>query len=164
MNVWKISVNMRICTCHTHSLVFTYTTTAPASSVHEIFQARILEWVAISSSRVSSRSRDWTRISCIGRRILYHWATWEALGFGVVTLHQPCGQDKFLAVCKVTTWTVPEPLDDPAKKRHLSISSTNYNVEKNEPLKHLMLPFGVSYLFIFLQHLTITLTKQWLFS
>ena len=26
----------------------------------------------------SSRPRDWTR-SCIGRWILYHWATWEAL-------------------------------------------------------------------------------------
>ena len=42
----------------------------PGSSVHRIFQARILEWVAISSSRGSS----WTHVfcgSCIGRRILY---------------------------------------------------------------------------------------------
>ena len=48
------------------------------SSVHEISQARILEWVAISFSRGSSWSRDWTCISCvscIGRWILYHWAT-----------------------------------------------------------------------------------------
>ena len=37
----------------------------PASSVHGIFQARILEWVVISSSRGSSRSRDQTRISCV---------------------------------------------------------------------------------------------------
>ena len=50
----------------------------PGSSVHGISQARILEWVAISFSRGSSRPRDWTRISCIGRQILYHWATWEA--------------------------------------------------------------------------------------
>ena len=45
------------------------------------FQARVLEWVAISSFRVSSRPRDWTRVSCvscIGRQILYNWATWEA--------------------------------------------------------------------------------------
>ena len=84
----------------THSLVFTYTTTAPGSSVHDIFQARILEWVAISSSRVSSWSRGQIRISCISMWILYHWATWEALGFGIVTVHQPCGQDKVLAVCK----------------------------------------------------------------
>ena len=36
-------------------------------------------WVAISSSRESSRPRDQTLIFCIGRRILYHWATREAL-------------------------------------------------------------------------------------
>ena len=46
-------------------------------SVHGIFQARILEWGAISSFRGSSRPRDITHISCIGRQILYHWATWE---------------------------------------------------------------------------------------
>ena len=42
---------------------------------HGIFQARILEWVAISYSRESSRPRDGTCISCIssiGRWILYH--------------------------------------------------------------------------------------------
>ena len=32
----------------------------PGSSVHRIFWARILEWVAISFSRVSSQPRDWT--------------------------------------------------------------------------------------------------------
>ena len=51
---------------------------SPGSSVHGILQARILEWVAISSSRGSSRLRDQIHISCIGRRVLYHWATWEA--------------------------------------------------------------------------------------
>ena len=50
-------------------------------SLHGIFQARILEWVAISSSAGSSQPRDWTHISCIsciGRWILYHCATREA--------------------------------------------------------------------------------------
>ena len=42
------------------------------------FQAKILEWVAISSSRKSSQPRDQTHVSCIGRRTLYHWATREA--------------------------------------------------------------------------------------
>ena len=37
----------------------------PGSFVHQISQARILEWVAISSSRGSSRPRDWTCISCM---------------------------------------------------------------------------------------------------
>ena len=50
----------------------------PGSSVHVIFQARILKWVAISSSRGSSWPRDQTIVSCICRWILYQWATWEA--------------------------------------------------------------------------------------
>ena len=37
----------------------------PGSSVRGIFQARILEWVAISLSRGSSRPRDRTWISCV---------------------------------------------------------------------------------------------------
>ena len=49
----------------------------PGSSVHGNSQARILEWAATSFSRRSSRPRDRTGVSCIGRRILYHWATWS---------------------------------------------------------------------------------------
>ena len=37
----------------------------PGSSVHEILHARILEWVFLSFSRGSFRSRDQTRVSCI---------------------------------------------------------------------------------------------------
>ena len=50
----------------------------PDSSVPGISQVRILAWVAISSSRGVSRPRNWTcifHVSCIGRWILYHWAT-----------------------------------------------------------------------------------------
>ena len=50
----------------------------PGSFVHEIFQATILEWVAIYSFGGSSWSRDGTWVSSIGRLILYHWAPWEA--------------------------------------------------------------------------------------
>ena len=53
------------------------------SSVHGIFQARILEWLAISYSRGSFPSRDQTHVSCIGREILYHCATLEALKDGM---------------------------------------------------------------------------------
>ena len=48
----------------------------PESSVHGILQARILEWVSMSSSREFSSARDQTRdsrISCIGRQVLCHW-------------------------------------------------------------------------------------------
>ena len=48
------------------------------SSVHRLLQARILEWITIPSSRGSSPPRDQTHISCIGRQVLYHIATWEA--------------------------------------------------------------------------------------
>ena len=40
----------------------------PGSSVHGILQARVLEWVAISFSRGSSRPRDRTQVSHIGSR------------------------------------------------------------------------------------------------
>ena len=54
----------------------------PGSSVHRFSQAKILEWVAISHSRGSSGLMAQTHISsisCLGRQILYHSATWEAL-------------------------------------------------------------------------------------
>ena len=50
------------------------------SSLHGILQARILEWGAVPFSRESSWPRDLTHIShvsCIGKQILYHWATGE---------------------------------------------------------------------------------------
>ena len=49
--------------------------TPPGSSVHGIFQARILEWIAIPFSRGSSWPRDWTWNSCIAVRFLTVWAT-----------------------------------------------------------------------------------------
>ena len=47
----------------------------PHSSIQGTFQARILEWVVISHSRASTPPRDWILISCVGRWMLYHWAT-----------------------------------------------------------------------------------------
>ena len=55
----------------------------PSSSVHRTFQARILQWVAISYSRGYSRPRDRTCISCvscISRLILCHCTTKEVPG------------------------------------------------------------------------------------
>ena len=50
----------------------------PGSSVHGIFQARGLEWVAIPFSRGPSRPRDWTQVSCIAGRFFIVWDTREA--------------------------------------------------------------------------------------
>ena len=44
----------------------------PGSSVHGIFQARVLEWVAISFCRGSARLRDQTWVSHIVGRCFYH--------------------------------------------------------------------------------------------
>ena len=54
---------VRLCDCMDCSL--------PGSSVHGILQSRILEWIAMPSSRGSSQPRDWThvsKVSCIGRQ------------------------------------------------------------------------------------------------
>ena len=56
---------------------------SPPGSVREILQARMLKWVAMPSSRGSSRPRDWTcvsYVSCIGKQVLYFTTnvTWEA--------------------------------------------------------------------------------------
>ena len=53
----------------------------PGSTVHRIIQARILDWVAMPSSRGSSQPRDQTcasRISCIIGGFFTHQTTWEA--------------------------------------------------------------------------------------
>ena len=50
----------------------------PGSSVHGIFQARILEWVAVPSSKGSSQPQDRTQVSHIAGEIFTNWATREA--------------------------------------------------------------------------------------
>ena len=50
----------------------------PGSSVHGILQAKILEWVAKLSSRVSYQPRDWTWVSHIAGRFFAVWTTREA--------------------------------------------------------------------------------------
>ena len=47
----------------------------PASSVHGILQARILEWVAIPFSRGSSRPKNQTQVYWIAGRFFTVWAT-----------------------------------------------------------------------------------------
>ena len=47
------------------------------SSIHEILQARILEWIAIPFSRGSSWLREQTQISCFAGRFFTIWAIRE---------------------------------------------------------------------------------------
>ena len=76
--VIKIASSVFMCVCvHAQSCLTLYDPmdcSPPDSSVHGIFQARMLEYIAISSSRGSSWLRDRTLISCIsciGRSLLY---------------------------------------------------------------------------------------------
>ena len=69
-----------VCVCVLRSVWFFVTpwtiTHQPPLSIE--FSARIIEWVAISSSREFSQPKDRThvsRLSYIDRQILYHWAT-----------------------------------------------------------------------------------------
>ena len=51
----------------------------PGSSVQRIFQATVLEWIAISFSRGSSWPRDWTQVSYIVDTRFTVWATREVI-------------------------------------------------------------------------------------
>ena len=94
-SLWQISLSTQalssvVCVCLCECLVAQWCPALcdpidcgpPGSSVHGISQARILEWVTVSSSRGSSWPRDGTRfshISCISRQSLYHCTAWKAL-------------------------------------------------------------------------------------
>ena len=67
-----------LCMCAQSSLALwdSMDCSPPGSFVQGIFQARIVEWVAIFYSKESSQLRDWTCISCgtcIDTWILYHY-------------------------------------------------------------------------------------------
>ena len=66
---------MHACSVLSNSFVTPMDCSPPVSSVRGIIWAGILEWVAISCSRRSSWPGDRTRVSCIGRWILYHWVS-----------------------------------------------------------------------------------------
>ena len=73
----------------------------PGSSIHGIFQARVLERVVTSFSRGSSQPRDWTQIFCIAGRHFTIWATWEEL---CPTLCDPmeCSMQSFEHSCPLS--------------------------------------------------------------
>ena len=51
------------------------------ASVHGISQARMLEWVAMLSSRGSSKPRDQTHVSCMVDGFFITPTSWEAQSF-----------------------------------------------------------------------------------
>ena len=70
-DAWVLAKWLQLCPTHCDSTDHSL----PGSSVHGILQERILEWVAMPSSRGSSRPRDRTcvsHVSCTGRQVLNH--------------------------------------------------------------------------------------------
>ena len=65
---WSLCVCVCVCVCtlsHVQLFCDPMDCSPPGSSAHGVFQARILEWVAISYSMGTSWPRDWTQVSCI---------------------------------------------------------------------------------------------------
>ena len=79
---WINTCKLYVCVLSGHSVVSDFLQpmdcSPPGSSVYGILQARKLKWVATSSSRRSSRPRDWIHVSFTGRWALHCWATREA--------------------------------------------------------------------------------------
>ena len=58
----------------------------PGSYIHEIFQARVLEWIAMPSSRGSPQFRDQIQVSCIAGGFF----TIRVTAAAAIKSHQPC--------------------------------------------------------------------------
>ena len=81
----------------------------PCSSIHGIFQARVLEWIAISFSRGPSWPRDRTRVFCIVGRRFTVWATREVLhNFSILCVHPPIVDFAMHASLTWCAWKKPK--------------------------------------------------------
>ena len=72
------------------ALVTSWTVACQAPLSMGIIQARILEWVAISFSRVSSQPRNRTQVSCIAGRFFIDWAMRDLVRLSVFIIEHPC--------------------------------------------------------------------------
>ena len=103
-----------ICSVVSNSL-WPHDCSLPDSSVHGIFQAIVLEWIAISFSRGSSWSRDRTRVSRIVDRCLTIWATWQVMK---VTTNQ------------LSSEHLKSTLQSNMSPKHLRVSTLNWTLSQ----------------------------------
>ena len=76
VHVWVCAKSLQLCLIPCDPMACS----PSGSSVHGILQAGILEWAVMTFCMGSCQPRDQTHIffvSCIGRQVLDHWATWE---------------------------------------------------------------------------------------
>ena len=129
----------------------------PGSSVHSplrihgILQARILEWVAMPSSRGSSLPRDRTQVSCIADRFFTSWATREGPHQHIDTLSSETGfveilkrsKDKALGhfqIKRLNWWEMPPVFGRSpgaqglleAKERVMSFNRCSWEIQEHE--------------------------------
>ena len=93
--------------CFSHTLCDPRDGSPPGSSVQGVLQARILEWVAMPSSRGSSQPRDQIQVSCIAGGFFTVWAIREALlvaCYAFSPKNRPFGQMFF--PCSERFWAV----------------------------------------------------------
>ena len=116
----------------------------PGSSVHWILQARILEWVAISFSKGSSRPRDQTlvsHVSCTGRQILYCKRHLESLIYthilGRIIYQKIFRRFKMTMTFRLCYWT--NCITDIRKFAHVNITPPSWVIASlvAQRLKHL---------------------------
>ena len=79
----------------------------PGCMVHGIFQARVLEWIAISFPRGSSQPWDWIQVSCIADRHFVVWATESACNIGGPGFDSWVGKIRWRKKCPSTPVFLP---------------------------------------------------------
>ena len=109
----------------------------PGSSVHGVFQARILEWVAMPSCRGSSWPRNRTHESCIGKWVLYLWATWEAPQTEFCSVAQSCPALCNSMDCSTSGFPVLHHLQEFAQTH---VQWVDDAIQSSHPLSHSSLP------------------------
>ena len=101
----RFSVHAHVCAQLCLTLCDPMESSLPGSSVHRISQARILDWVAISSSKWSTWLRDQTRascVSCIGRQIFKSLSHLESPRFSILLLIYVCVSHIFIGkLCNI---------------------------------------------------------------
>ena len=133
-----------VCVCmlsHVQLFAIPWTVAHQAPLSMEFFQARIPEWVAISSSRESSQPSIQTPISwvsCIGRWILYHCATWG------VPLQWLQWKKWVSELLKITlTWILRQVYEIPShkskKSKHFSPKEVAFTVGSNNHYCYLII-------------------------
>ena len=103
------------------------------SSVHEIFPARLLEWVAISFSKGSSPTKDGTHVSCAS------CLTGEFFTADLGERPENSLQMIEYRVNNSTTSYVPKKNENMPSQKHLCTKKNEYQIRSDQSLSHVLL-------------------------